>query len=89
MHGMDGGAEQRRSFGAFGGSSSSVLGGGGLKIILKITLIGVAKAGSCLAMEVWVPDAECERAAGTFGRMGAAGRGPTVLDIELLFRCMK
>ena len=89
MHGMDGGAEQRRSFGAFGGpsSSSSVLGGGGLKIIL--TLIGVAKAGSCLAMEVWVLDAECERAAGTFGRMGAAGRGPTVLDIELLFRCMK
>ena len=80
------GEQSRAPSGAFGGSSSSVLGGGGLKIIL--TLIGVAKAGSCLATEVWVLDAECERAAGTFGRMGAAGRGPTVLDIELLFRCM-
>ena len=84
---MDGGAEQS----SFGGVRRFVIvrprRGRDLEIIL--TLIGVAKAGSCLAMEDWVPDAECERAAGTFGRMGAAGRGPTVLDIELLFRRMK
>ena len=83
---MDGVAEQS----SFGGVRRSVIVRPRRRRDLKIvlTLIGVAKAGSCLAMEVWVLDAECERAAGTFGRMGAAGRGPTVLDIELLFRCM-